>query len=372
VGYIAHRQKRLHYRENLFYCQSTPNLNQRRLITFALIIAAHWILLQCFSASRRTIQIPEVVVPMQLAQIAPLTRFKALHPKTPSHRIPVTSNPAGINEFSSASEEPGPTIAEVVRSDQAIIAAPALVEPDLPPVPVIKPVATVSTLPPPSASYLLDVMRTEPKVANPYYGSGQILWSHDDKSYSMQLEVDVDFLFAKIRLYSVDSEGTIGDSGVRPVKMTESRRGRSATATHFNYDAGTISFSASTTTIPMQEGAQDRATVLMQLASIGNADPQQFQDGRQLSIQVAEDKDAAQFQFIVLKQETIDTRLGHIHTWHIVRPPRPGVYSSRLDIWVAPELNWLPVQIRNTEVNGAVTTQTIRKIVSGINNGTNQ
>ena len=67
-------------------------------------------------------------------------------------------------------------------------------------------------------------------------------------------------------------------------------------------------------------------------------------------------------QFVVSDQETIESKLGHLATWHIVRPPRPGVYSSRIDVWLAPELNWLPVQIRNTEANGAITTQTIRQI----------
>lgn len=351
---------------------SSSILNQRRLITFAIIVTAHWALLEFFSPAQRSVTRPDVIIPIQLTQVAPLTRFKGARPKTVEHKAAARPSASPLHDINIADEPPGPTIAEVIPSTPLVIATPAAVEPDLPPLPAIKPVASVTTLPPPSASYLLDVVRTEPKVANPYYGSGEIQWSQDGKSYSMRLDVGVDFLFAKVRLYSLLSEGTIGDAGVKPVKMTETRRGRPETATHFNYDTGTISFSASTATIPLQDGAQDRATVLMQLASIGNADPLQFETGRQITIQVAEDKDAAQFQFIVLKKETIDTKLGHLVTWHIVRPPRPGVYSSQLDIWVAPELDWLPVQIRNTEANGAVTTQTIRKIVNGIENGIKQ
>lgn len=93
----------------------------------------------------------------------------------------------------------------------------------------------------------------------------------------------------------------------------------------------------------------------MQLASIGNADPAQFQAGKEITIQVAEEKEAHLHQFVVLDQAAIESELGHLTTWHIVRPPRPGVYPSRIDIW-------LPVQIRNTEANGAITTQTIRQI----------
>jgi hypothetical protein len=216
--------------------------------------------------------------------------------------------------------------------------------------------------PPPSASYLLDVVRTEPKLANAYHGSGKIRWHHDDQNYTMQIEVGIDIFFATVRLYDMQSEGIIGDSGIKPLTATETRRGRSATTTQFNYDNKSISFSNDAAIISLLDGAQDKITVLMQLASIGNADPAQFQPGKEISIQVAEEKEAHLHQFVVLGQETIESKLGALVTWHIVRPPRPGVYSSRIDIWLAPELNWLPVQIRNTEANGAITTQTIKQI----------
>jgi hypothetical protein len=45
------------------------------------------------------------------------------------------------------------------------------------------------------------------------------------------------------------------------------------------------------------------------------------------------------------------------------RPPKPGSYNSRLDIWLSPERGWYPVRIRNLEASGAVTTQTVNNIV---------
>lgn len=332
------------------------------------IIAAHLLLLKLFIGFHIRVPAATVVVPIEIHTIAVITKFAAAPAKKIAPKIikPQTQTPAPVTETETVSPEP-----QQPAAAQAPLASVPVVTETAPPIIETKPTppsaATVATLPPPSANYLLQVVRTEPNVANPYYGSGEIRWEHDDKSYTMRLEVGVDLLFAKIRLYSMESEGTIGESGVRPKMMTESRRGRAATATHFNYDSNTISFSASTAIIPMTDGAQDRATVLMQLASIGNADPSQFQSGKEFTIQVAEDKDASDYQFVVVGEESIDTKLGHIETWHIVRPPRPGVYSSRLDVWVAPALNWLPIQIRNTETNGAITTETIRKIITGIN-----
>jgi len=338
-------------------------LKPSRIIPVFITIAAHLLLLQFFSSAHRKTAVPEVVVPVQLINPPVLAHFSAKPPLKHSTKLPIrVTPPVAVTEGNNL--EPAAAPAAPTEVVPVTISAVDVSLPELPPAPVLQ--SALLTTPPPSANYLLDVVRTEPNVANPYYGSGEIQWSHDDTSYTLKLEVGVNFIFATIRLYSVESVGSIGESGVKPKIMTESRRGRSATATHFNYDLNNISFSASTATIPMSEGAQDRATVLMQLASIGNADPDQFQPGREITIQVAEDKEASPFQFVVLKREFIETKLGHLDTWHIVRPPRPGLYTSRLDIWVAPELSWLPVQLRNTEANGAITTQTIRKIITGI------
>jgi hypothetical protein len=97
------------------------------------------------------------------------------------------------------------------------------------------------------------------------------------------------------------------------------------------------------------------------LAAIARGDPKQLSGN--IDIFVGEDRDASVFSFVVAGQEQIDTPLGRIGTWHLVRPPKPGSYSSRLDLWLAPDYGWVPVQIRNVEASGAVTTQTARSIV---------
>ena len=79
-------------------------------------------------------------------------------------------------------------------------------------------------------------------------------------------------------------------------------------------------------------------------------------------MQVAEDKDASLYRFVVVGPEEIDTRMGRMQTVHLSRPPLAGSYSSRLDIWLSPQHDWYPVQISNLEANGAVTTQTVSKI----------
>jgi hypothetical protein len=213
---------------------------------------------------------------------------------------------------------------------------------------------------PPAADIMLDVARTDANGSR-WSGDALLSWSLTPTSYKIRIEAGITVVFAPVNLLTLTSEGTVGEEGFMPVLMTEKRRGRAMTATHFNRKDGRLSFSGSEANYPLVWGAQDKASVLLQLAAIARGDPQQLSGN--IDILVGEDRDASVFSFVVLGQETIDTRIGKIATWHLARPPKPGSYKSRLDLWLAPDYGWVPVQTRNLEANGAVTTQTVNKIV---------
>ena len=212
---------------------------------------------------------------------------------------------------------------------------------------------------PPSADIKLDVARTDANGTK-WSGDALLSWRVTPSSYRVQVEAGISVLFAHVNLLTLTSEGTVGDEGFVPTLMTEKRRGRAMTATHFNRQDGTLTFSASAAKYPLVPGAQDKASVPLQLTAIARADPKQLSGN--IDILVGEDRDASVFTFMVAGQEQIDTRLGRIATWHLVRPPKPGSYNSRLELWLAPGYGWYPVQIRNVEASGAVTTQTVNNI----------
>ena len=212
---------------------------------------------------------------------------------------------------------------------------------------------------PPSASFDMTVARVDADGTK-WTGAAAMTWHTDGSRYRASVEAGVSLLITRVNLLVLRSEGTIDDYGIAPVTATEKRARRAETATHFNRDAGTISFSASERSYPLLVGAQDKATVPFQLGGIGRADVNQL--GGDIDIQVGEEKAATIFHFELVGEEELDTRMGKLATWHLTRPPKPGTYSSRLDIWLAPGLNWYPVQIRNTEANGALTTQTVSNI----------
>lgn len=216
---------------------------------------------------------------------------------------------------------------------------------------------------PPAGKITMRIVRTEPN-RHPAYGDSTINWSFDNRNYKLSIDASLDLLLTSVNLYQISSEGSIMPNGLAPSVNTEKRRSRSETATHFDNENKRVSFSSSNKTLEMQEGIQDKASILMQLAGIARAEPGKIQVGREIRIQVAEERDLAMFSFVVVGLEEIDTKIGKIMAWHLVRPPRPGSYNSKLEVWLAPDQYWYPVQIQNTESNGAVTTQTVTNIVS--------
>jgi len=221
---------------------------------------------------------------------------------------------------------------------------------------------------PPSATFDMDVARVDADGTK-WTGSAVMTWHTDGSRYRASVEAGVSLLVTRLNLLVLRSEGAIDDHGIAPERVTEKRARRSETATHFNRNGGgnaaganTISFSASDRSYPLLAGAQDKATVPFQLAGIGRADVNQF--GGDIDIQVGEDKEAALFRFQLVGEDELNTKIGKLVTWHLTRPPKPGTYSSRLDIWLAPGMQWYPVQIRNTEASGALTTQTVSRITT--------
>ena len=259
----------------------------------------------------------------------------------------------------------GPVTPAAPASDAPVITAPAAAvaevpaPPPSPPPPAPEQARHYKTNVPASAQFDLHVDRRDADGTK-WQGVAAMAWENRGESYRLTLEVGLSMLITRINLLVLTSEGQIDGTGIVPVKATEKRKGRAQTATHFNRDARAITFSATTATAPWQEGAQDKATVPFQLAAIGRADVNQLAGN--IDILVGEEKEATVFRFQLVGEEELDTKMGRLVTWHLRRPPKPGTYSSQLDIWLAPSMQWYPVQIRNTEASGALTTQTVTNI----------
>jgi hypothetical protein len=306
---------------------------------------------------------------------APLPPLPDLDPEPvePPRRVqPPEAPPAPVPDAAPAQNGPADSVASV-PADAAPPAAPAF---PVTAAPDVTPAQAVAQAPapappqpegrrykvdlPPSADITLAVARIDADGTR-WNGEQLLSWTLGPGGYRIRVEAGLRVVFARVNLLTLTSEGKLGDEGFIPTLMTEKRRGRSLTATHFNWDTKKLTFSSSTANYALVPYAQDKASVPLELAAIARADPGQLSG--KIEFLVGEDRDASVFSFTVAGQEDIETPLGRIATWHFVRPPKPGSYSSRLELWLAPGYGWYPVQIRNVEASGATTTQTVTNIV---------
>jgi hypothetical protein len=367
-----------------------PARRRRALVLGSATFLLHWAVLEWLNGQLVRAPLPrQAEPPMAVARLLPDAPARPLVPVPrllPVHALPPPPPPP-------SPAPPPPRIAEAPPGPAAAVApgadADATPAPDAPassgqggaapggpkvesvaqpaaPAPAPAPAAPAAPAArsyqvdlPPSADMQLAVDRVDADGTR-WTGEATLGWRLQGGAYTIRVDVGIRLLFAHVNLLELTSEGATGDAGFAPALMTEKRRGRALTATHFNRADGTITFSATQDTYPLAAGAQDQASVPLQLAAIARADPNQLLGN--VDIQVGEDRDATVFRFSLAGQEDIDTKLGKLHTWHLSRPPRPGSYNSRLDVWLAPARGWYPVRIRNTEASGAVTTQTVNNI----------
>jgi hypothetical protein len=351
---------------------------RRRMVVLGVAtFLLHWTVLGWLNGQLGHRQLPAFGAPEMLAELVPAQDKLVVPPPAPlplrSAPLPPLPPPPPTVQLAAADAAPPALPVPVPAPEAPAGTAPAAA-------PVVAPVVTMAPAEPapapaapppplapsyrvdlpPSSNLAMDVDRVDADGRH-WTGEADFNWNITPDSYRIKFTVGIRLLFARVNLLELASEGTTGDTGFVPSLMTEKRRGRSLTATHFNRNDGSITFSASQNKYPLSAGAQDKASVPLQLAAIARADPGQLKGG--VDLQVAEDRDATVFHFVLLGQEDIDTRLGRLHAWRLSRPPKPGSYNSRLDIWLAPERGWYPVRIRNTEASGAVTTQTVTTIM---------
>lgn len=207
------------------------------------------------------------------------------------------------------------------------------------------------TVPPGAPALLAPPVRLHYRVSGqarriPYTGlSGTLLWQHDGAHYTARLEVGAPFLGKRVQT----SAGDIDAGGLLPRRYSD--RTRSELAAHFERDKGQISFSANTPATPLLAGAQDRLSVLLQLAAQLDAQPTLARPGTRWQVQTAGPREAENWLLEIEAAETLDLPGGPTPTWRLVRAPQRE-YDTRVEVWLAPGQHHLPVQLRLTQANG--------------------
>jgi len=322
---------------------AVPFRHRRLLALCACSAAIHLVLLAWFAGERAGAPAPppagaEELV-LRLAPERPARVAAAEAPQEPASR------PAPAPQRAAASASRVPT-ASAPRAADAALAAPGVAAPaaELPEAPSPALPGRYRVRLPASAQLSYTRTLERPGTAPVDAGPARLDWQTDGQHYSLHLDGVSG---------TVASEGERGDTGLLPLRARQDG-GNGEEGVEFDHQGGRVRFTKGAEA-PAALGIQDRASMLLQLAGIGLAVPDQV-DGT-IALVVAAGGRATVVRWQLVGSEELATALGRLDTRHLAEVAAPG--RPRLEVWLAPSQDWLPVRLRQVYPDGSVATQTL-------------
>jgi len=178
----------------------------------------------------------------------------------------------------------------------------------------------------------------------PYRLSAELVWQLSGQNYQARLAVGA---FGQTRVQT--SRGQTNAQGLVPIRFSD--KYRSEVAAHFNYQSGKVTFSANTPDVSLLSGAQDRLSIMIELATMFASTPGQYPPATTIAIQTIGPRDADTWLFTVGEKETLSLPGGELATVKLLRNARQE-FDQKVELWLAPALDYLPARVRITESNG--------------------
>ena len=204
-------------------------------------------------------------------------------------------------------------------------------------------VSQVPVLLPPPARLDFEVQGQAKRLQ--YSASAELVWQHDGQQYQARQEIRVLFLGSRAQT----SVGEITPLGLQPRRFGD--RSRSEKAAHFDFAQGQVTFSANSPSARIAPGAQDRLSVFLQLSAMLAAAPAAYPVGTRIQVPTVSSRAADLWTFTIGDTETLDLPLGPVRAVALERLPVRD-YDQKAQVWLAPEMDYLPVRIRITQTNG--------------------
>jgi len=179
----------------------------------------------------------------------------------------------------------------------------------------------------------------------PYFANGELLWLQDGKTYDARLEISHFLLGSRVQT----SKGQLTPQGLEPIRFGD--KVRSEVAAHFEYGKGKVTFSANTPDAPLQMGAQDQLSVFIQLASMLGGEKERVLVGDLIPFQAIGPRSSEAWIFKMGESETLALPGGAVKAFKLSRDPT-GEHDPKVEVWLAPDMDFMPVRIRLSQPNG--------------------
>lgn len=333
-----------------------------------LVVGVHLALLQMLPAAglradspapiaftTRTVTLNPVVPPPVPSVVATPPPAPPVQPKPPKPRPPKprpATPPADMAPTAAATSAlpENPEGAQAVPTPDST-PEPAPLEPAAPPPPEPPPAPPEAPPPAPAAPITLpgsvrllyDVSGQVKKMD--YTARSELQWLQDGASYDLRFEVSLFLVGSRAQT----SRGKLSELGLAPLRFSD--KTRSERAAHFDYEKGRVTFSANSADAALVPGAQDRLSVFIQLGAMLAGNPGAYPAGTTIARQTVGPRDSEQWEAVVVGNEPLRIQGEEVDTVKLMRAPAKE-FDSKVELWYAPSMGYLPVRIRLTQANG--------------------
>ncbi|HSC63269.1 MAG TPA: DUF3108 domain-containing protein, partial [Caldimonas sp.] len=180
-------------------------------------------------------------------------------------------------------------------------------------------------------------------------GTAQVEWIRVADRYQVNLDLVVGPQVAPLITRRMTSEGHITVGGLVPTRYDEDTqvvmRDRRRVSVVFEADAVVL---ANGERRERLEGVQDTASQFIQLTYVFSTRPELLRVGGAVAFPLALPRTMNSYVYEVIEQQTLQTPFGPLASFHLKPRPRPTRRPNELtiELWIAPELRYLPVRIR--------------------------
>ena len=249
---------------------------------------------------------------------------------------------ADLERAQRARDEAETALALQVRAAEVAAAASAAARADANPAAVAGPARPPFEWPP--ATRLTYTLTGERGVGAHIYGHATVEWRFEGSRYQVQFDVHISPLIDQ-HMYS---EGTLGPDGLSPQHYDESFSFMFATprARRIEFGDSEVTLNNGNRVIKLPQ-TQDGASQFVQFVWMFYNHPEWLTPGHIVQIPLALPNNLRRWNYQVLGQERLELAFGALDAVHL-KPILDGprrVNEYPFDIWTAPSLQYLPVQI---------------------------
>lgn len=324
----------------------------RPALVLVLVAGAHWAVLGA-SSSPLANSAPAMAFEMRMLPAAggpPDTKNGAPtpSPKTALSRVQVEKAAPAVSTTPTAPAA-SPVVETPAEPNSSVQVAAATVEEPVVAAKAASAVANARTPQLPQSARLFYDIKGETKRI-PISAKGELHWRQDGKTYDAKLEISIFLLGSRIQT----SKGLVTAQGLEPVRFGD--KVRSEVAAHFERGKGKVTYSANTPDEALQPGAQDQLSIFFQLAGLLAANAEQYPAGSNLRFQAVGPRSSETWVFKVDAPDFVTLPGGKVRAIRLSKDP-VSEYDSRAELWLAPDMEYLPVRIRLTQANGDMVDQ---------------